>query len=82
MKKWLLKTILNLLDSSEEFGKLVASKTPPVIVRVKDGDIFILPEATMQEDFEDFTSLLPAHRMLGVITADNVRILRLNDEID
>lgn len=59
-------------------GQVVDEIAPPVVLSLDDGDIIVVPGNITQDDFERISEMLPRKKRIGVISADNVRLLKLS----
>jgi len=50
-----------------------------VVIVVDDNDMLVIPSSGISsQEFDKLSSMIPANRRVGVIAADNVRILKLS----
>ena len=73
-----IETFIGNLCASQDFRESVLKIKEPIVVSVGDGDIVIVPSSGISDfDFDLLTRLVPRDRRIGVVAADDVKILRL-----
>lgn len=66
------------LFGNEEFANRVVSLKGPIFIELKDGDMIVIPSSGVNDaGFQNLIDMLPSDRRVGIIAADDVKLLRL-----